>query len=187
MNRTRLQGVVRAPVDRRRIDNLLGALVLTTHDRVSATFRKLDLRTASDAATLILILNSGALSIGALAKILNLSHSSMVRVADRLARRGLVTRSRDDKDAREVVLNLTRKGEPLAIRAVAARAAVLAEIGDALSPTETLALGALLEKLLTQSTTGRASADQICRMCDEAICMTGTCPVEQVAVETGAP
>ena len=43
---------------RSQIDNLLGALVLKTHDALTSDFGGLGLRTATDAATLILLLQS---------------------------------------------------------------------------------------------------------------------------------
>ena len=186
MSRKPRIGVSPTPSDRRRIGNLLGAFVLTAFDGIGVAFRDLDLRTMTDAATLIRIFNKGAQSIGALAKMLEISHSSMVRVADRLSRRGLVTRSRVEEDAREVVLNLTQKGRSLASRALSARNAVLIDIGQSLSAAEIVALKAPLEKLLRRRTTGRGSAIQICRLCDESACVGGTCPVEQAAIETGA-
>jgi len=49
--------------------------------------------------------------IAALAERMQLQHHSTVELANRLARGGLVRRVRDGKDGREVLLNLTAKGE----------------------------------------------------------------------------
>ena len=95
---------------RSQIDNLLGALALTTKDKLTADFRDLDLQSETDAATLVLLLQSDGLSISVLAKLLELSHSSTVRVADRLEKRSLVRRSRQSEDARGVHLTLTNTG-----------------------------------------------------------------------------
>jgi DNA-binding MarR family transcriptional regulator len=49
--------------------------------------------------------------IGELAKRLQLQHHSTVELANRLARRGYIRRRRDSGDRREVLLDLTAKGE----------------------------------------------------------------------------
>jgi DNA-binding MarR family transcriptional regulator len=49
--------------------------------------------------------------IGKLAERLQLQHHSTVELVNRLSARGLVRRSRDAKDRREVLLSLTPKGE----------------------------------------------------------------------------
>jgi DNA-binding MarR family transcriptional regulator len=84
------------------IDNLLGALVLAIHDKMTSEFGELGLRTATDTATLILLLQSGHASISALADLLELSHSSTVCVVDRLEKRQLVSRLCQDRDGRSV-------------------------------------------------------------------------------------
>jgi len=53
--------------------------------------------------------------IGALAERLQLQHHSTVELANRLAKRGYVRRVRDRDDRREVLLNLTPKGEKLLV------------------------------------------------------------------------
>lgn len=49
--------------------------------------------------------------IGELAERLQLQHHSTVELANRLAQRGYIRRRRDSEDRREVLLNLTAKGE----------------------------------------------------------------------------
>lgn len=51
--------------------------------------------------------------IGHLAEQLQIHHHSAVELADRLARRGLIRRSRSEQDRREVHVRLTAKGERL--------------------------------------------------------------------------
>lgn len=50
-------------------------------------------------------------TIGALAERLQLRHHSTVGLVDRLVRRGFVTRRRDDRDARGVLVELRPAGE----------------------------------------------------------------------------
>jgi DNA-binding MarR family transcriptional regulator len=49
--------------------------------------------------------------VGELAERLQIQHHSTVELANRLAARGYVRRSRSDEDRREVLLSLTAKGE----------------------------------------------------------------------------
>ena len=49
--------------------------------------------------------------IGDIAERLQIQHHSTVELVDRLSRRGLVRRKRSDKDRREVLLELTSRGE----------------------------------------------------------------------------
>jgi MarR family transcriptional regulator, negative regulator of the multidrug operon emrRAB len=169
-------------VKRSQIDNLLGALVLKTHDALTLDFGRLGLRTATDAATLILLLQSDSASISALADVLELSHSSTVRVVDRLEKRQLVSRSRQDDDARSVRLRLTKKGHALATAALGARERTLRLLLSALSAEELRQFGESLTKVLVTATTDRMAADRLCRWCDETVCTRESCPVEQRAV-----
>jgi len=171
---------------RQEAENLFGAAALAMHDVVLPAFDALDLRTTTDAATLILLLQSGNLSIGTLAELLDLEHSSMVRVADRLVRRSLITRDPDPVDARRAVLALTPAGLSLAERALEVRQKALATMLLPLDQREIEAMRALLSKILTNHTTGRRSADRLCRLCDEDSCGGDQCPVERAAISKAA-
>jgi MarR family transcriptional repressor of emrRAB len=169
-------------VKRSQIDNLLGALALETNDALTSDFMELGLRTATDAATLILLMQSESASIGALARVLELSHSSTVRVVDRLEKRQLVSRVRQNDDARSVRLRLTKKGHTLATAALAARERRLRSLLSPLSAEELRQFGESLTKVLETATTGRTAADRLCRWCDETVCTRESCPVEQRAL-----
>jgi MarR family transcriptional regulator, negative regulator of the multidrug operon emrRAB len=171
---------------RQEAENLFGAAALAMHDVVLTAFDALDLRTTTDAAALILLMQSGKLSIGTLAELLDLAHSSMVRVGDRLVRRSLVTRDPDPVDARRAVLALTPVGLSLAVRALEVRRKALATMLRPLDQRETEAIRALLSKILTNHTTGRRSADRLCRLCDEESCGGDQCPVERAAISKSA-
>jgi len=56
-------------------------------------------------------LAGGRVAIGALAERLQIQHHSAVELVDRLADRGLVTRSRATADRRQVLVELTARGE----------------------------------------------------------------------------
>jgi DNA-binding MarR family transcriptional regulator len=174
-------------VKRSQIDNLLGALVLATKDKLVADFRHLNLHSETDAATLVLLMQSDGMSIGELADLLGLSHSSTVRVADRLAKRSLLRRSRQGEDARGVQLLLTNTGRALASSALAARQLTLRTMLSALSAAELDQLGDLLTKVLVKATTSRIAADRLCRLCNETVCTRATCPVERQALQVATP
>jgi DNA-binding MarR family transcriptional regulator len=50
-------------------------------------------------------------TVGELAERLQLRHHSTVELVDRMAKRGLVERQRDDEDQRRVIVGLTEQGE----------------------------------------------------------------------------
>jgi MarR family transcriptional repressor of emrRAB len=177
------KGRVQELVKRSQIDNLLGALALTTKDNLTSDFRGLDLHSETDVATLVLLLQFEGLSIRGLAELLELSHSSTVRVADRLENRSLVRRSYRSEDARGVQLTLTNTGRSLASAALAARGRTLRSMLSVLSTAELRQFGDLLTKVLVGVTTSRMAADRLCRLCNEAACTRTTCPVEQRALQ----
>lgn len=79
-------------------------------------------------------------TVGTLAERLQVRHHSAVELVDRLARRGMVVRRRDQRDRRGVVLRLTPRGKAV-IRRLALQS--LAEL-----ETEGPALVALLGRLI---------------------------------------
>lgn len=74
----------------------------------------------------------GPLKVGELAAELLLRHHSAVELVDRLAKRGLVRRSRSTEDKRKVELRLTPKGESMIARLAATHHAELSQIGPQL-------------------------------------------------------
>jgi DNA-binding MarR family transcriptional regulator len=84
--------------------------------------------------------SDGTTTVGRLAERLQVRHHSAVELVDRLARRGMVNRHRDERDRRGVVLRLTPRGESV-LRRLALQS--LAEL-----ETEGPALVALLGRLI---------------------------------------
>ena len=84
--------------------------------------------------------SNGTTTVGRLAERLQVRHHSAVELVDRLARRGMVARHRDERDRRGVVLRLTPRGESV-LRRLALQS--LAEL-----ETEGPALVALLGRLV---------------------------------------
>jgi MarR family transcriptional repressor of emrRAB len=162
-----------------RTGNLLGALALTLADHIG---------TGSDAAALITLRNyAEGEPLDLLRRALALSHPGVVRLADRLERRGLVERRRSDRDGRAVALRLTSAGRRAADEALAARAQAIDGALGAISATERRALEGMLERMLAAQTTDRTASLVICRLCDPDVCgHPEGCPVTQAAREAAA-
>jgi DNA-binding MarR family transcriptional regulator len=157
-----------------RTGNLLGALALTLADQIG---------TGSDAAALITLRNyAEGEPLDLLRRALALSHPGVVRLADRLERRGLVERRRSERDGRAVALRLTPAGRRAADEAQAARADAVDTALTALGKDERQALGGMLERMLAAHTTDSTASLVICRLCDPDVCgHPDRCPVTQAA------
>ncbi|HZR52608.1 MAG TPA: MarR family transcriptional regulator [Streptosporangiaceae bacterium] len=121
-------------------------------------------------------------SVGALARTLSLTHSGAVRLADRLVAAGLVRRA-NPGPGRTLALLLTESGQLAAARVLARRRVAVERLVNGLEPEEAAALERLASRLLTGLTTDRASAQRLCRLCDEPLCDRWRgCPVDRAAV-----
>jgi MarR family transcriptional regulator, negative regulator of the multidrug operon emrRAB len=157
-----------------RTGNLLGALALTLADQIG---------TGSDAAALITLRNyAEGEPLDLLRRALALSHPGVVRLADRLERRGLVERRRSERDGRAVALRLTPAGRRAADEAQAARADAVDTALDALGKDDRRALDGMLERMLAAHTTDSTASLVICRLCDPDVCgHPANCPVTLAA------
>jgi DNA-binding MarR family transcriptional regulator len=179
-----------AYVEAPREANLLGAISLAVNERVDEAVRLAAAHGgAAPAALVALATFLDGSSLDVMRRPLGLSHSAAVRLADRLARAGLVRRE-PGADGRSVSIRLTPGGAALAREIQAAREAALEEVLAPLSAAERAELTALHEKLLAGITGGRADAGHICRLCDADACghELGRCPVTIAAdrAETAA-
>jgi DNA-binding MarR family transcriptional regulator len=167
-----------------RTANLLGALALTLADSAGAAVRDGAGVAGSDAAALVTLRNyAEGEPLDLLRRALALSHPAVVRVADRLQERGLVTRERSERDGRAVALRLTDTGREAADAALAAREDAITRALGALDASERRALTPLLERMLGAETTDSTASLVICRMCDPDVCgHPKRCPVTQAAI-----
>jgi DNA-binding MarR family transcriptional regulator len=167
-----------------RTANLLGAFALTLSDRADAAVRDGAGVAGSDAAALVTLRNyAEGEPLDLLRRALALSHPGVVRLADRLERRGLVERRRSERDGRAVALRLTDAGRRAADEALAARGEAIAAALGVLEAAERRALESMLERMLALQTTDPQASLVICRMCDPDICgHPARCPVTQAAV-----
>ena len=160
-------------------ENVIGAAVLLVADRIRDAVEPVSGTSGASAAALTALLAwaSGA-HVDALAAGLRLSHSRAVRVVDALERDGLAVRSPDRTDARRALVRLTQRGRVTAERILAARAAALHEVLDALSDEQRDALADSGAAILRGAAVTRAEARAICRLCDVVACghHDGACP-----------
>jgi hypothetical protein len=111
-----------------------------------------------------------------------LTHSGAVRLVDRLAADGLVTRGAGG-DGRSRSVALTAAGVRAAEEIAAARAEVLGAALDGLSVEERATLGALLGRVMANVVQVKDGGAWICRLCDLAACerAAGRCPAATAA------
>jgi DNA-binding MarR family transcriptional regulator len=87
----------------------------------------------------------------ALCRHLSIHSASMTRMLDRLERKGLIVRSQDDQDRRQVRLVLTDKGETLRLMFPPMEAAAMNEFTECLTTEELKCLMRLLGKMLSDT------------------------------------
>jgi DNA-binding MarR family transcriptional regulator len=162
--------------------NLLGALSVAIADAQLAAMTEASGLSPSDVASILTLGPNPDSSVSDMARILNLTHSAAVRLADRLEDRDLVARM-TRSDRREVALRLTAKGRRLRRKIANARAAVLNDAVETLPDSERAAFDRCVRALLVRLTSSRTRADRLCRLCDEDLCPKERCPVECRAAE----
>jgi len=165
-------------VKKQRLNNLLGALALGLNDRVEDTIARDTGLHGSSVDALVLLSQSNALTIDALARQLMLVHSSAVRLAERMAQEGLVAREPGD-DKRTVVLTLTEAGHDSVQQVLAARGAAIADLTRTLTPEQCAQLLPICEQLVGALADDMQNAIRVCRQCDEDACDLRRCPSER--------
>jgi MarR family transcriptional regulator, negative regulator of the multidrug operon emrRAB len=154
--------------------NLMGALGLALADRLA------DAAAAGSTAEALVTLHGrrAGSSIDALARIVGLSHSGTVRLADRLEASGLVERRRG-ADQRSTVLYLTPAGHRAARRVLAAREASMQSVLSLLTSDQQSELAALAATILARLGDDPAAEPRLCRLCDLEACgrSRSECPV----------
>jgi MarR family transcriptional repressor of emrRAB len=157
--------------------NLLGALGLALSDRLAAAVPPELNRSAAEALVSLHERRAGS-SIDALARIVGLSHSGTVRLADRLGTTGLVERRRG-VDQRSTALHLTPAGHRAARRILATRASAMESVLALLTDDQQTELARLAELILAQFGASADAERRLCRLCDLEACgrSRGLCPV----------
>lgn len=170
--------------------NLLGALALVVTDRCSdAIATATGVRTETAAAALSALQHFlDRPSIDTLRQVLGLTPSGTVRLVDRLADAGYVSRGHG-RDGRSRSISLTDAGRQAAERVSEARANVLGDALSGLSPDERTVLEELMGRVLAGFVRGPGATRWICRLCDTGACgrEAGMCPVANAARLTYSP
>lgn len=150
--------------------DLLGAAALAISAAVWETYEM----EPTDAAALNVVLAEPGISVKGLSRTLKLTHSATVRVADRLAAAGLVTRDQAGP-GRTVALAGTPRGRGLARQAAARRMRVLEHAASGLTDGQRQELMTLLAAVVRQLAAGQEQIDQACRLCDQGRCLPQGC------------
>jgi DNA-binding MarR family transcriptional regulator len=163
--------------------NLLGALAQVITDQAAQATAAATGQSASAAAALSALHHFlDRPTLDQLHKVLGLTPSGAVRLVDRLAEAGLVTRGTGE-DGRSRSVALTDAGERVAQQITAARAALLGGVLDELSPAERQTLHALMSRIMASIVRGKEGGAWICRLCDLDACgrASGHCPAANAA------
>jgi DNA-binding MarR family transcriptional regulator len=163
--------------------NVLGALALVVADRTTdAVAVAVGQSVTAGAALSALHHFLDRPTIDLLRRVLGLTPSGAVRLVDRLAEAGYVTRG-PGSDGRSRTVTLTAEGRRAAERVARARAEVLTDVLAVLPPADRAALGALLGRLFTGLVRGPGATRWICRLCDTGACGRdqGHCPAANAA------
>jgi MarR family transcriptional regulator, negative regulator of the multidrug operon emrRAB len=161
-----------------RVENLLGVLALAVADQMAGAMTDAAAQGGGAPAALVQIADHPGLTIEDLRRRIGLSHSTVVRLLDRLAGRGLVQRDRNQQDARTAGLRLTEQGQALARSVLDARKQVTAAIITRLTPDRQRDLESLLDEMLADIPATSEHASLMCRMCCLRQCPADRCPVE---------
>jgi MarR family transcriptional repressor of emrRAB len=160
-----------------RTANLVGALGLVLADRLSEAADPAGSTSAAE-ALITLHARGGGRSIDALARIVGLSHSGAVRLADRLVAAGLAERRRGT-DQRSIILRLTPAGHRAARRVLAQRQAAMHSILALLTFDQQEQLANVAATILGRLAEAPELERRLCRLCDQDACgrARGSCPV----------
>jgi DNA-binding MarR family transcriptional regulator len=161
-----------------RLENLLGALASSLSTQIDHATTIVAGQGGAAPAALAQLAQHRDLSVDDLRRRLNLTHSAVVRLLDRLAERALISRDRSDQDGRRRRLALTPAGEALAQAVLEVRAQVLAAALDDLDSAERDLLEGILDRLLLGLPTSIDHSSQVCRLCNLRDCPADQCPVE---------
>lgn len=168
-----------------RAANVVGALSQVIADQSSDAVARAAGRSQSAAAALSALLHFlDSPSVDQLRQVLGLTSSGTVRLLDRLAESGYITRG-PGADGRSASVSLTQQGRLAARRVSDARAEVLERALGTLSAAERDAFEQLAGKVLVGMMREPGAVRWMCRLCDIGICRgaEGGCPVGNAARE----
>ena len=162
---------------------MLGAFAGVLTDMTAAEMTAASGLAASDVAALSALRHFlRKPTIDQLHQVLGLSPSGTVRLVDRLARDGFVTRE-PGADGRERSVALTPRGRRAADRITAVRARMLSASLAGLSPAQRDSLHDLISQVMVTIVNNKSGGAWICRLCDLRACgrAEGHCPTANAA------
>ena len=157
-----------------RTANLLGVVGLAVAERIDQNAREILRHSGETPAALVVIGYGFGPSNERLRKVLGLSHPGAVRLVDRLVADGLVER-RAGADRRTIALFLTKKGTQAREELLAGRLEAIKPMVSVLDQLDQAAFGDLLHKMLEALNPTDAERCQLCRLCDDRVCVN--CPI----------
>jgi DNA-binding MarR family transcriptional regulator len=163
--------------------NLLGALALVITDQTGQAAAAAAGQSVSAAAALSALHHFlDRPTLDQLRKVLGLTPSGAVRLVDRLADAGLVTRG-TGRDGRSRSVALTEAGTRVAQQITAARAGLLTSALDEMSPADRQTLHTLMSQIMTNIVRRKDGGAWTCRLCDLSACgrAAGHCPAANAA------
>jgi DNA-binding MarR family transcriptional regulator len=168
--------------------NVLGAVALVVTDQSAAALAEgartagTDLSASAASALSALAEFLDRPTLDQLRQVLGLTPSGVVRLVDRLAMAGLVTRG-PGSDGRSRAVMLTERGQLAAGRLRSARLASLQGMLTGLSAAEQQTLHRLLGRVMGTIVEQKSGGPWICRQCDFAACerAAGRCPAQIAA------
>lgn len=104
-------------------------------------------------------------SVGALAESLGVTHPAAVKLAEKLARKGLLTRGIDPSDHRQAELCATTEGRTLINRVREERTHRLEQVFNRMTADERQALITGLQGFVTAATRNEGALDHLCVCC----------------------
>jgi DNA-binding MarR family transcriptional regulator len=173
-------------MEMQRLANLVGALALTLTDRMVREMCKEAGLPESSVSALIVMHQRPAVNVDGVARVLNLAHSSTVRLINRLENAGLVSH-RSGADRRNHELLLTHDGEKLVDRMLYRREQTVLELlqRDHFGEVDT-SFVTEIERLLSIAACDPMACARICRLCNTKTCDLTRCPVELAEVTIGS-
>jgi DNA-binding MarR family transcriptional regulator len=172
------------PAPAAREANVLGALSLAVSDQIAnSVAAATGLSGTAVAALSALHEFLDRPTVDQIRRVLGLTPSGAVRLIDRLADAGLVTRG-PGTDGRTRAVILTGAGRTTAEAAAKARLGYLTESLSGLTPSERETLSDLLGRVMTSVVNRKDGGAWICRECDLGACQRadGRCPAMNAAM-----
>ena len=159
------------------VGNAVGAFACALSDKVDSAWTTLTGRGVTTCYAINHIGSEPGSSIKALTGMLNIEHSSLVRLLDILERDGVIERRLDPEDRRGKKIYLSVAGEELLTEMLNARRRVLQPMTGTLDDCEMQTLFNLLGKMMPTVVNGGDDQHFVCRVCELEMCPQELCAV----------